>query len=464
MNPRELNTHYTAFRCVATLFCAILAVQTALGAAEPSTNRSPAALKPGTFGDWPAPLGEALKRARRQHAQVVIDFHASWCMPCVAMAQNVLNGPEWKSVQHEAVGIDLDVDSPEGAYWEHRFASGLPSVVVLSETGSELGRIEGLQKREDFYRKLQAIMEGRSALDTLRAKVVGSDPASVEAAIEVLITFLDREAAVDALAWKNSLPPTIQGALHANQQAQMLIARLRFLQAVQTRDAAQCLALGKVVLTGDLGCDRPQTVMNLMACTEGTRSAARTTLLVSQKEPLRELLVAQVFVTHPTCASAEDAVGAMHFLSKELGDAKEATHVLEEAIDDVEKRGGNDIVRNKSLANELSTYLAVANKSTELDALYARLIAAYPDDYTYQLRFGEILASRGQYKRALPLLETAAGKAYGANMLRIAKDRTEILLKLGRAAEARQIATDALKEDGAWFPDLAAELRAMIVR
>ena len=120
---------------------------------------------------------------------------------------------------------------------------------------------------------------------------------------------------------------------------------------------------------------------------------------------------------------------------------------------------GDDVGKDRNAADNLRVYLAMAKRTSELDALYPKLIAAYPDDYVYPYRWGRSLLERGDAAKALPLLEQAAEKAYGVNRLTVAKLRVDALTRLGRAEEAKSVANEVLELNGAWFPQQSTELR-----
>ena len=96
----------------------------------------------------------------------------------------------------------------------------------------------------------------------------------------------------------------------------------------------------------------------------------------------------------------------------------------------------------------------------ELDALYPKLIAAYPDDYVYPYRFGKSLLERDKPAAALPLLEKAAEKAYGENRLEVAMQRVKALKALHRQSDAEKVVADALEQNGQWFPEQVDKLKA----
>jgi hypothetical protein len=412
--------------------------------------------------DWQAPLDEALINAQSRHAPILVEFHAPWCYSCYYMERNVLNGPEWDKVRKDAVVVSLDADSSEGTYWMQKLSvKGMPNYVVLNEQGAELGRIQLEQTREEFYRQLDAIFARTASLEGLGAHVKDGSPASLRAARVVLHAYHARGDADGGLAWFEGLPYAAHKALLRDARTKLWLDRLRLLQAAQAKDPAQCMAAAPVVLGGELGCDRAYELDQVLACTDGQPASQRAQLLAGQKPVMTRLLYASVFVSHPSCADARSEVLTTADLDKALGYGQAEADVLARAIADAKRRLDGNLRKDRNLADNLRVYLERADNTDELDLLFPKLIAAYPDDYVYPYRYGKSLAARGQYKQALIYLQQAAAKAYGLNRLNVATQEVQALQKLNRADDAKQAAADALKANGPWFPDEAAKLRTL---
>lgn len=414
-------------------------------------------------GSWQPPLDEALKTAAARHAPVLIEFHAPWCYSCYYMQRNVLNGAEWDKLRRQVVLVDLDTDAPEGAYWQQQLqARGLPSYVMLDENGEELGRVLGEQVRSEFYRQVEAILGRADTLVELSARVKDGGAASLKAAHDVLKTWYARDDADGGLAWLAGLSPPVQAALEKDTRARAWIARLHLMQAAQAGKAQQCATLAPPVLAGDLGCERAYELDRVMECTAALPAADKTRLLAAQKPVMTHQLYGQVFIAKPGCADARSIVLTTADLDKNLGYSQAESDVLDQAIADTRQRLGGNLRKDRNLADNLRVFLERAGKTEELELLYPKLIAAWPDDYVYYYRFGHMLAVRGQFQQALIYLQQAALRSYGVNRLEVAEQRTVVLLKLNRGDDARQVVADALKVNGPWFPEQAARLKALV--
>ena len=408
------------------------------------------------------PVQAGLAQAKARHAPLLIDYHAPWCYSCYYMAHNVLNGPEWTRVQHEMVVVEMDADSPAGArYMQTWTVKALPSYLVFDADGRELGRLLGEQTRADFYQWLRATT-GRSPLDYLKAKVVDGGDASLAAAREVLRAYHERYDADGGLAWYLSLAPAVRTAIARDAPASLWIARLELQRAVAAKDGPACLNAGDAVLASNLGCERPYELSKVMACSESQPAEVRRALLKPQAELMQVLVDKRVLSSSYRCADERSIVLGAADLYQALGEAGNEKAVLDRAIADVSKRIGAAPGKDRNLDDNLRVYLDRAGRTGELDAWMLKLIAAYPDDYVYAYRHGRSLAERGKHAEALPYFEQAAAKAYGVNKLHVAELRARSLQALERPDEARAVLANALRDNGPWFPDDAARLKALL--
>lgn len=419
-----------------------------------------ATVRPASAAEQPRTMDEALAAARERKSPVLLDFHAPWCYSCYYMASHVLTGPDWESVKARAVVMELDADAPEGAQWMKKLhVRALPSYVVLSADGTELGRILAEQTRPQFYGQIDAILAGNDSLEALQTKAAGGDVASVAA---VLAAYHARYQASEGLQWFASLPAALRDQAADEPAVSLRLDRLQLLRAATASDVDGCVDAGQKVLAADLGCDRPYELDRLMSCTEKMPTEARRALLAGQRPALERMLSQRIFVATPSCADQRSAVFAAADLYDALGDAGAKADVLDRAIALTEKTIDGDVARDRNLADNLRVYMTAAERTDSLDALMPKLIAAYPDDYVYAYRYGRSLLERGKPEAALPYLEQAAAKAYGANRLTVASYRVKALKALNRPADARRVVAETLAANGPWFPEEAAKLKAQL--
>ena len=399
----------------------------------------------------------ALAQARREHVPVFVDFQAQWCYSCYFMATHVLNGPQWQALAKRMHAIEVDADSPDGAAWMKKLAiKALPSYVVLKPDGSELGRITAEQSREKFYPALERILAGSDSLDALKAK------GSAAAIAEVLAIYEARNEIDAGLNWYASLTGAQRKAAEAHPRAVFALERLRMEQAAKAENTQSCVAAAQRALSADAGCERVYVLEQLVECGEKLPESERKAVLGAQRPALNSLLDKQVFVEPAQCADQRTSVLVAADLAKAIGDKAAETAALDRGIADARRRLGENYAKDRNLADNLRVYLTRAERFDELDALYPKLMAAYPDDYVYAYRYGGSLLKRGKPDQALPYLEQAAQKTFGANRLAVATLRVQALLALKRRDDAEKVVADALEANGPWFPEAAAKLKAAL--
>ena len=95
---------------------------------------------PPTSIAWRTDLDAALGEARRTQKQVLVDFSADWCPPCITMKHDVWPDPGVERAltrSYVAVLIDADRDGP---VLDRYGVSGIPTVLVLDDKGRVVRR------------------------------------------------------------------------------------------------------------------------------------------------------------------------------------------------------------------------------------------------------------------------------------------------------------------------------------
>lgn len=410
------------------------------------------------------PLEDALAQARARHQPVIVEFHAPWCYSCYYMARNVLAGAEWAEAKSRAVHVEFDADQRDGSHWMQTWnVKVLPSYVVLSENGVELGRILGEQTRDAFYGRLYTLMGLQGSLQALQSQVTAPTPQAVAAAREVLRSSHARGEAKQALAWIGSLPAPVLTAVARDKEATLWIARLEALRAAQARDNPACLKAEGAVLAGNaIGCERPYELSRYLACASDLAPEPRRVLIREQAQRMQALMDQQVLGTAARCADERSVVLGAAGLYEEIGDAPGQLLTFVRAASNARERLKDDPRSDRNLADNLRVYLERANKTDELGAWLEKLIAAYPDEYVYSWRYAKFLSGKGQHEQALQFYERAAAKSYGVNKLKVTQGQAETLIALNRAPDARTLIDSTLQANGPWFPEESAKLRALM--
>ena len=102
----------------------------------------------------PAPVSDALARARTANRLTLIDFYAAWCGPCQVLDRDVLGDPRVREAleEYEFVKVDTDLQIEPSDYFN---VVGLPTLVVLDSGGREVYRREGMVEAGELARALR---------------------------------------------------------------------------------------------------------------------------------------------------------------------------------------------------------------------------------------------------------------------------------------------------------------------
>lgn len=124
-------------------------------------------------------LDKAIKLSKGKKP-LIVNIHAEWCAPCNQLANEVLFTQAAKVLLKGAIGVRFDFETKKGRVFTTKYGIiGLPSTLVLSPTGKELGRIQGYPGRKEFLKTMKDVLAGRASLEVLakQAKASPKDPA-----------------------------------------------------------------------------------------------------------------------------------------------------------------------------------------------------------------------------------------------------------------------------------------------
>ncbi|MGN6481093.1 thioredoxin family protein [Luteibacter sp.] len=407
--------------------------------------------------EGPASLDAALAQGKREHKPVLVDFQAVWCYSCYFMASHVLNGKEWDDLSKKVIFYEADADKPADKAWMQKWTVHfLPTYVAIGPDGEELGRILAERPRETFYPEINGILSGDAKLSKLKADAAKGAMAAVA---EVLETYNLRYAGSEGMAWFDTLPPMVRNVSDKDKRVAVAKQRLLLLQAKDKKDDAGIRDAATKLLASDIGCDRAYVLDDLIGATEGQPEDARRALLGPQKAPYTSFLATQVFTQTPKCADQRSSVLTGADLEAALGDTAGEQAVLKQGIDASRATLHGDLKSDRNAADNLRVYLVRSKAGEELDTLEKQLIAAYPDDYVYNYRYGRRLVEGGKAAEGLPYLEAAAKKAYGANTISVATYRVKALRELKRDDEAKKLVAQTVAAQGKAFPEQTKKLQ-----
>ncbi len=111
--------------------------------------------------DWETDWDGAFKRARGEKKFVVVDFYADWCVWCRRLDTTTYRNPEVvKFMSENVIPVKMDVEARPGKALANKYGvDGLPTIVILSPEGEEIGRIPGYLRADDFLATVRKYVE-----------------------------------------------------------------------------------------------------------------------------------------------------------------------------------------------------------------------------------------------------------------------------------------------------------------
>ncbi len=103
----------------------------------------------------------AYELALEKNRNMVIIFHADWCIPCRELEKQTLSEPEVsdKLRNFEVFGVDMTYSAdPEARVLLDRFeVKGVPTILLIDSNGKQVQRIEGLIEPGEFMEALSLV-------------------------------------------------------------------------------------------------------------------------------------------------------------------------------------------------------------------------------------------------------------------------------------------------------------------
>lgn len=125
--------------------------------APAASSPAPAAALPNLA--WTSDEAAAFARARAEHKGVLIDFSATWCIPCEELEKEFRSGATYDVIARDFVPLKFDVseDNDANAARRDRYGvTGLPTVVFITTDGHVVGRALKVLEAGALLRVVQA--------------------------------------------------------------------------------------------------------------------------------------------------------------------------------------------------------------------------------------------------------------------------------------------------------------------
>ncbi len=152
-------------------------------------------------------MRQALDRAAAEDRRVFVKFDAEWCSYCRKLEDEVLSTAEGGTITEDMIAVTFDFDDEENrALVEQYVVLGLPTSLVLTADGTQVGRIQGYHGREEWVSELVAATSAVDPVPALRAayEAAPGDPEKTLRLGEALLvrgTPDEGEALLERAAW-----------------------------------------------------------------------------------------------------------------------------------------------------------------------------------------------------------------------------------------------------------------------
>ncbi len=114
-------------------------------------------------------LKQALELAKGTKP-ILMQVHAHWCGPCNQLTYEVIDTPTGRKLLKQAVGIRVDFETQDGREVTKRYGVlGLPTTLVLTPKGEEIGRVLGYGGRRYYLSAINDALAGKKGFKAVQA-------------------------------------------------------------------------------------------------------------------------------------------------------------------------------------------------------------------------------------------------------------------------------------------------------
>ena len=424
----------------------LLALAAACGGAGSSSSSSTRAGAPTTPTRTTAitwsvdDLPGALAAARAKKVPVFVDAWALWCHSCLSMQSYVLKDPALAPMAERYVFAALDTERPGNEAFIVTYPiDNYPTFFILDpDDGSVAGRWVGTMSvtqvrafLEEGERTVQLAHAGRLAPNDPLARLLAGDRAA--------IAKQHGQAAQHYAAALEIAPPTWP------RRAEALYGQLR--ETARDGNAARCvdLALGAMGTTGN-GPNAADFAAQGVECADDLPETDPRVARV-RRAALDRLTALAQDAAAPLSADARGDIWRMVWeLREKSGDkagaraaARSRLTALDEAAaaaPDAQAASTFDWARAESML-----YLG---QGVDAVLMLQKSEAGLPTDYNPPARLARVYLELGSYNDGLAAADRALERAYGPRKTTILATKADLLVKVGRVADARKAVEEQL--------------------
>ena len=142
--------------------------------------------------EWHRNLDESTAMAKEAGLPILIDFWASWCVPCGVMQKELWESPEGKKLASKFICVRLDFDNATSAI--QRFhVSSVPTVVFTDSWGNFLTKLIGFEGPQRYLYAMNRMPANFKTIDPAN-EALSTNPKDTEALRTVARFYYDAGA------------------------------------------------------------------------------------------------------------------------------------------------------------------------------------------------------------------------------------------------------------------------------
>jgi thiol-disulfide isomerase/thioredoxin len=142
----------------------------------------------------------ASKEAAKTGKIVLVDFYATWCVPCKMLDKNTwTDATVIRWLEQKTVALRIDAEK-ETALAKHYKIEAYPSVLLIKPDGTEIDRLVGYRGPKKFMADCTATLAGKDSISRARAALGAAGPTDPSARMQFGLALAQRGKDAEALA------------------------------------------------------------------------------------------------------------------------------------------------------------------------------------------------------------------------------------------------------------------------